>query len=320
MLASNDVLTNAFQLLGSIVRDAYAASGRPCVGASLKLRLRSGSYNSFDERRLGFLKFGDFLRTAERAGVVQLRPTSGGDIAVFPPGIPIPQSPYVLHARQTSIAFAAPSPEQSYRGLEPSGYVRVRPDLWNAFNSLSSAWVYDRANDIAYKRSQSGEGGEVSSVPPNVIQILPGRERVLGWMRSFATMQDPGTKDRLLATLEDNSGPFQFRNAVSVDMGLRKAWRRFHIQQVLAAIDAWANANQIAPKDVVTPIRPLGRSYTAPHLPESALATPTAAPAEQKPPQQISPSLTPRLASLVDQLIDELLRLRGTLQVTERKY
>ena len=322
MIPTSDVLTNAFQVLASIVREAYSI-GRPCMGAGLKLRLRHGSFNSFDERRLGFFKFGDFLRAAERAGFVQLRSTPGGDIAVFPPGIPIPQSPSVLSSRLTTTTpLTLPESRHSYSNpIETSGYVRVRPDLWNAFNSYSSAWVYDRLNDIAYKLPQSADAGDGSTLPanPNTIQIPAGRDRVLGWMRSFAAIQDTDTKARLLATLEDNAGPFQFRNAVSTDIGLRKGWRRYHIQQVLTAIEMWANSNQLTPKDIATRLNPLGQNYWTPRLLEPVVPTP-AVEAEPRTTEPQSPSLTPHLTNLVDQLIDELLRLRGTMQVIKDKH
>ncbi len=320
-MLTNDVLNNAFQLLASIVREAYS-SGRPCMGAGLKLRLRRGSFDTFDERRLGFLKFGDFLRAAERAGIVQLRSTPGGDIAVFPPGIPLPESPSTSPARPTFTApTVLPATKRSYLNPpEMSGYVRVRPDLWNAFNSFSSAWLYDRINDIAYKLPQLGDAGDGPAPPanPNTLLIPAGRERVLGWMRSFAAMQDADTKARLLANLEENSGPFRFRDAVTTDIGLRKGWRRFHVQQVLMAIETWANTNQITPRDIVRPLGPLGHNYWTPRPLESAGP---AASVESQPQatEQPKPSLTPRLANLVDELIDELLRLRGTLQVIKDK-
>jgi hypothetical protein len=129
----------------------------------------------------------------------------------------------------------------------------------------------------------------------------------------------------LLASLEGVSAPYQFNNVVATDFKVRSAWRRFHIQHVLAAIEAWSTANNVRPKDLANPFDRFQRQYWPPRqsedvqtqepLPQPSLSV------QQPPPssQPLSPAITPRLATLIDELIDELLRLRGALQVTGPK-
>src|SRR5579863_8630154 len=83
MLPTNDVLSEAFRLLDSTVRSICISGGR-CLGARLKPELRRRSRLAFSEQLLGFAKFGDFLRAAERAGVIRLAWTLGGDLEVLP--------------------------------------------------------------------------------------------------------------------------------------------------------------------------------------------------------------------------------------------
>ena len=63
MLTTNDALPNAFNLLASTVRE-LCSSGRRALGATLKPEFfrRYG----LTEQQLGFVRFGDFLRAAER--------------------------------------------------------------------------------------------------------------------------------------------------------------------------------------------------------------------------------------------------------------
>jgi len=195
--------------------------------------------------------------------------------------------------------------------------------LWIAFNSLSARWAYDRNADTA-RRIPDTPGTELAT---ELVRIPTGRERVLDWMRSFAGTQSPSTQAQLSTILAGDSPSYRFKGFVIADPNLNRAWRRYHIQQVVAAIEAWAAANDLHPKDVTSPFRGfLPRSdhravYPAQiaTLPVATqVETPTPAPPVENP-QTTSPGLTPRLPRMIDDLIGELLRLRGALEVIDPK-
>ena len=86
------------------------------------------------------------------------------------------------------------------------------------------------------------------------ISIPGGRERTLGWMRAFAEMQDPEPKSRLLATLDSGeTTPYHFNSTIRSNIRMLKAWQKYHVRQVVAAIETWAASNNLKPKDVTTP-------------------------------------------------------------------
>jgi len=333
MLTTNDAVSHPFTLLASTVLD-FCSSGRRALGATLKPEL----YRRYGltEYHLGFVKFGDFLRAAERAGFVQVIPTPGGDLEVFPPNVrPQPtQQRMFLEAPPQPVAPVAPAWSAAPRREDAP--VRVRIDLWNAFTSFSARWVYDPARDVALKAqaSQPEPGGGAQ-----LIQIPGGRERTIDWMRSFAEMQDPEIKSRLLGTLEGGeTSPYQFNSSVRSDPKLFKSWHRYHLRQVVAAIETWAASNNVRPKDVTSPYIPRPRGFwpvvptaasspvarAVPEVATAAATTTAAVPASPALPftaaTPTAVTLTPRLAMLIDQLIDELLRLRGTLQVIDPKH
>ena len=140
-----------------------------------------------------------------------------------------------------------------------------------------------------------------------------GRDRVLEWMRSFANMQDTEIKAQLSTALDGDGALYRFGNLVR-SMGLQRLWGRFHVQRVLAAIEDWAVSNGVRPKNVTTPL------YWPLHPTERLLGAPASPvapspPVTQTPPRTTSAALTGRLESLIDDLIDELIKLRGFLQV-----
>jgi hypothetical protein len=312
---NDDAFTTAFQLLVATVRD-FHSQGRPCLGATLKPALYTRG--NFTELVLGFRRFGDFLRAAQTAGYVQLRPTAGGDISVWPTSVPVEQP----SAPTQNIATpATPQMSLPFKTAASSG-VRVRQDLWNAFNSFSAKWVYDPTSDVAFKDTDTTGMWIASGVQrPNLVEIPNGRERVVEWMRSFANTQDAETSRQLLAALIGDAGPYQFNNLVRAN-DLLRSWSHFHIQQVLAAIDAWATTTGVQPKNVTTPryspLRPGPDRPPAPQFPVVTQTvqrpgTSTSDPAKTS--QPVASPLTQRLETLIDHLIDDLIQLRGLLQV-----
>lgn len=309
VLPTNDALVNAYQLLASTVRE-FSSNGRPGLGATLKPALYSRG--RFSEQFLGFRKFGDFLRAAETAGYVQLRPTPGGDIEVLLPGTQTSES----LTRPSGPTFGSmPSSAQPSFGPPPLAPIHIRQDFWDAFNSFSAKWVYDpvadralREADVASVRPATGSAPHLTLVP-----IPLGRDRVLEWMRSFANMQDPETKEQLLAVLQGDSALFHFNN-VTRSRRLQRSWGRFHVQNVLQAIEAWASSNNVHPRDITTPL--YLRAPTWPIPPSPCAPVPDPLPTA---PSFNTLLLSGHLESLIDNLIDELLRLRGVLQVVVPK-
>jgi hypothetical protein len=343
---TDDALSHAFQLLCDVVRDSQS-SGRICLGASLKLELQRRTRRGFNEQYFGFQRFGDFLRAAQSAGFIQLIGTPGGDLEIR-----LARTPFSLSLDMVSEIASVPRPMATSvrpNSIERNGApaemssstgddrVRVRQDLWDAFNSNYGNWAYDRKNDAAYKVPPNLFGPTASN--PNLVEIPAGRERIVEWMRSFANMQEGELKNSLLVAVGSDSAPFNFRKIISADWKLRTAWRRYHIQQVLAAIEAWATSNGLHPQRITSPLamaamspgRILRRPWS--HLPEyreaprtfqrhmlehSSASAPV--PVVPAPVQASTPgALTSRIETLIDQLIDELLRLRGALQVVDRK-
>lgn len=317
MTTTNDAKQNPFHLLAITVRD-LRSFGRRALGATLKPELfrRYG----ITEQQLGFGKFGDFLQAAQRAGFVQLSYTPGGDLEVLPAATSVP-------ALGTQVgfpaAFASPFPvgaPVSQPAIQPATPVRVRPDLWDAFTSFYAAWVYDVSRDFAF-RAPGPIADETQG--SNLITIPPSRDRTVEWMRAFAQVQDPDSKSRLEDALQGDSAPYNFNSAVRTNPRLHRPWRRYHIQQVVAAIEAWAASNNIHPKEITTPFqRPVHDYWSTQRIP--GVPPPVPLPLIEPPPTSVvqvnpSPRLTPRLASLIDEMIDELLRLRGALQIEEKR-
>ena len=323
MLPTSDVLTNAFQLLSVTVRDFYSA-GRPCLGATLKPELYRRSRNDFSEQQLGFPRFGDFLRAAQAGGYIQLTSTPGGDVAAWPMGVRVSTLAPRSNPWSSSPARSALASNQTVRDWSLSSSrspVRVRQDLWNAFNSFYATWVYDPAADIAFRESQAArvadEQMSFGPVRPDLVKIPSGRDRVVEWMRSFANTQDAGIKEKLSAALDCEDAPYQFNNLVRSDSKLWSAWRRYHVQQILAAIEAWATSNSIHPRGVTgslyLPVRSHQLQTTIPTSQDNPTGAQMPAPAPQ-PKAPASPALANRLEALIDELIDELVKLRGFLQ------
>jgi hypothetical protein len=308
--STNDVFTPAFQLLAKTVND-FHLRGRPCLGATLKPRLYGYSFN---EKSIGFRKFGDFLRAAEAAGYVRLGKTAGGDIAISPASVASAQATPPLFP---PAAVVPPAFGNRVLGSSPVSHTiptRIRQDLWNAFNSLSDRWVYDPDRDVAFKDNKTAwEGPALPGT--NTVPVPAGSERVAEWMRSFADLQEPEMKAWFTGAIDRGVEIYQF-NTLTRSQGLQRAWSRFHIQKVLAAIESWATANNLHPKNLSSP------SFNPTVIPVPAeVRVPVSSPAvtEVTPAPRVSAPLNSRLESLIDALINELISLRGLLQVVGPK-
>jgi hypothetical protein len=135
-------------------------------------------------------------------------------------------------------------------------------------------------------------------------------------MRAFADLQAPDVKVWLTNAIDRGVEIYHFNN-LTRSKGLQRAWSRFHIQKVLAAIETWAAANNLSPKNLASPFHTLAMA-----VPAGARVTepaPVTAPSDVP---LIPPAVTPltsRLESLIDALINDLISLRGLLQVVGPK-
>jgi hypothetical protein len=321
VLISNDAFQYVFGLLAATVRDLCTDRGR-ALGATLKPELYRRYRLTSDQ--YGFFKFGDFLRAAEAAGFIRLNASPGGDLEVWPIETAPPQQGALFRVAAPGVAAPgmATPPWGPPNKRQP---VRVRPDLWAAFTSFSGRWAYSVGRDEAYKVSD-GQSAESESAGKTV-EIPSGRDRISEWMRSFASIQDPETKTRLESILAAEGSPYRFVSSIRTDTRTHKAWTSYHIKQVVAAIEAWASSHNLRPKDITMAYTRPSRVFWPAHGTSKApCAAPITEPVPQVPlsPQPMQsvptpPALTPRLAVLIDELIDQLLRLRGTLQVIEPK-
>jgi hypothetical protein len=294
-------LEPAFQLLANTVNE-FCLRGRPCLGATLKPKLYT---RGFDEKFFQFKKFGDFLRAAEAAGYVKLAKTSGGDIAISPAAVPAAPAQATPPAVVTPLAS---EPAISAASLLSSSIpLRVRPDLWNAFNSHTDKWVYDPVRDRAFQTDFEVLGLSTRTLIP----IPYGPDRLAGWMRAFTETQAPDIKVLLTAQVDRGVDAYRFA-AVVRNNGLQRSWQRFHIYQIITAIETWARENGLHPKNIATPFRSPGFTGAPPAPVPTSL--PLAAP-----PSVASSYLNSKLESLVENLINELIVLRGLLAVAGTK-
>lgn len=321
---------NIFQSLEALVRE-WSSRGLRCLGAKLKPEMyrRYG----FVERQHGFVRFGDFLREAQKMGCIVLTQTAGGDLEAFlrTDATGVPQ-----YATAHDLAQAAPS---SLSASAPShSPLRIRQDLWNAFTSYAPGWVYDRQKDIAFRSHQA----PVQETPaPNgvLIPVPSGRNQSMNWAQEFVDSQTSATKARLQEVLKGESGMFGFRRAVTADPILHRAWRRHHVLSVIAAIQKWASIYGVEPRGITetlgspkrepAPVLAVRvpsstvRTIAAPHVlpdPTDFRSASPAVPGQQSSqPTGLESQLATRLPELIDQLIDELLRFRGALQIAGLK-
>jgi hypothetical protein len=317
MLFTAEVLKGAYDALVSVVRD-FELRGQPCYGALLKPQfLRRTGFTGRDSN-VGFPRFGEFLRSAEAAGFIRITTRPKQDLQVSLPGSE-PSSD--LWKNQASLALQfSPGPPQSTAVAEAIliAPVRVRPDLWRAFNATSEDWYYDVDKDLAQRHLHASAFGSKND---RLIPIPFARQRILEWMKDFSEVQEPEAKASLLRILEAETSPsYRFENFVR-HTPLLRSWRRYHVQQIVAAIEAWASANGVRPRDVVTPLQ---KSYETtrpllhPPFRNETLAAPSL-PAQAAERTEANQVLTGRLAILIDQMIDELAKLRGFIELTNQR-
>ncbi len=327
-LSANDTLSQAFAFLQATVRE-YHVQGRRCIGANLKVELSRRAGNPFFLQGLGFSKFGDFIRAAERAGYVAVTQSPGGDLEISLPSFSrpaslLPQPPSGVGEMRTPYAASQEKASFSSERIAAPGTVplrqsAVRQDLWNAFTKFGSGLlrVYDPASDKAYVLSEvpfPGEAEELTSMrervlakDPGVMEILPiSRDQLLEWMRSFAEKLSPDHRSNLTAALSRSERPHTaFSLAIRQVPSLFKEWHQFHVLKVSEWISKWATQRNLKIQ-VLVPWVP------RPQLSRSIVKL------GSEPEVQARGIVSSRLLNIVDDLLDELIRLRGALSYLEK--
>jgi hypothetical protein len=236
----------AFELLAQVVAENHQARRRS-FGASVKPELRRRTSGGFDESRLRFATFGEFLRAAAAAGVVDIhKAPRGPDVILAPRG----QTPVV----------------------EPpttAGRHRIRRDFWECFVDWDDRYlrVYDAENDRAVRYPANPTALE----PPDRIELrrliteqperfhkiepVPFAEQ-LDWMRAFAEEQDdPASRENLRIAMASARPARAFSTVLSSNSALRSLWAARRVMLVEAAIRRWAEAAGLNDIEIVEAVQ-----------------------------------------------------------------
>jgi hypothetical protein len=297
----------------------------------------------FNEQQLGFPRFGDFLRAAQLGGYIRLEPTPGGDLQIIPQdrlapisyappmqSVPLPNEPWMSNTRPAqgnllsnplpvasgNVVEAPLRSIESWRAPAASSGVRVRQDLWNAFNNVYDEWVYDRSQDRAMRKSAAERSDNVTS--DNLIPIPSGRQLLTEWIITFADTQPPERKDRLVNMLKEPGAPLNFLSEARRNISLQRVWHRFHVQQAIQAIGDWSARNGVQPNNIATQ-----RVRTARNLVAVPYQVPTQSPTATRVNEDLTADgkkvLTDKLAEMIDEMVERLIALRGLIAIVNRR-
>ena len=215
------------------VRDLHAR-GRTTTAAGVKSEMRRLSAQGFDESRLGYPRFRDFLQEAQRLGaVVVVAPSSPGrDAIVALPGDALP-----------------PTVKRKL----------VRPDLWRAFIDWTPGMlrVYDRSTDRAVCVSTEPAPLEptynteirdqVKRNSAGFIQITPvSPDEQMEWAKSFVETLASGSDsaaEQLASALDQPKPLGAFTALIKLDSQLAGDWARWRETRLVREIRAWSELN-----------------------------------------------------------------------------
>ncbi len=225
---------DAYRTLLESVKQLSVAS-RVTVAAAVKPRMKRLDPNFDEKLMLGFPSFKSFLDSARARGLIDLRPTPGGDLMIL---LPQPK------------AATSQSPTESSRR-------RIRSDLWTAFVDWSQGYLrlYDRDTSKAHVISHAPTAldpdvwirQQLQITPDRFIAIEPiGRDVQDGWMREFTEGLDnaPGARQLLAEAL---GSPARFQAFVQTihTLGLTHSWHSWRLSKVGTHIDEWAARNNV---------------------------------------------------------------------------
>ena len=212
------------------------SEGRMTRAAAVKARLQAETSPPFDEKRLGYTSFREFLKSAESAGVVQLRPAQvGPDLDVLPPST---------------------GSEGTPDGPAPGA--RIRGDVWNAFSRWDQGFLrlWDTETGRAIRISREARSTE----PPEAAALRaawysrPGRfveidpilpDTVVGWARQWvASLPDDAVRGALENTLGERLPIRSFTELVR-RFGLGSSWHETHARCVRGVVENWASDHEL---------------------------------------------------------------------------
>lgn len=267
----NDVQA-AFEALVEVAA-TFAAQGRQCFAATAKPALRV-RLEGFDEARLGFATFREFLVAAQRQGLVKLA-FVGQDYQILPAG-------------------GAPTPlrvPKAHEATERPTRRKIKKAFWSAAVDLRTreSWFYDPATRLVVADPGEDGRGQLIRIP----QADAGMQE--GWIEEFVTgLHGDAAKDivervRAAGTLGDKL------RAVSSRPDTRAAWYDHRTSRVTEMLESWKQEHGLSEVDLFEYERLPRRSAT---------------PRPRADRQSKDDALRARLHRAIDQMpISELLRL-----------
>lgn len=207
-------LNRAFALLHDAVED-LVAQGKIAATAGVKPEMQRRSYGGFDEHRLGFATFRDFIRAAEQAGVVRV--THHG--------------PGVTHLATVEGPVAVPGSAPAMR--------RIRRDLWEAFFDWHRAPRYWDAHDQRVVEEAAPSPGERRFFLITPISL----DQQVDWMRAFADALDDPLAEALRAVLDTPRPAQAFAALLRTNRHVQVLWNQRRLDLVAEHISRWAGAH-----------------------------------------------------------------------------
>lgn len=200
--------SEAFKTLVEVVQ-SFTDTGRVCVGASAKPRLKS-QLPSFDERELGYRSFREFVEAAQTSGFVRTA-RRGNDIELLPP--------------------AAPGSGE-----------RIRPDFWRAVVQVTDAKrrFYDRAADHILELTEDQPvDGQLIPVPTADAEVQQQ------WIDEFLEGLGEDGEALCVKVAAADSLPAKLRE-ISAEPSVRAKWYRERTRHVADLLQQWASENELA--------------------------------------------------------------------------
>ncbi|HEX7300088.1 MAG TPA: hypothetical protein VF257_13910 [Solirubrobacteraceae bacterium] len=202
----------------SLLRDAVAglvAQGKVAATAGVKPEMQRRSYGTFDEHRLGFANFREFVAAAEQAGVVR-----------------------VTHHRP-GVTHLAPVDSASPAGDRPP-VRRIRRDLWEAFfdwDHVPGHW--DRHEHRVVDTIGPGDQERFVAVEPISF------DQQVEWMRNFAQELTEPVGEALRAVLDTQRPVQAFVAVLRTDRQTQVLWTERRLELVAEHIEQWAAKHSI---------------------------------------------------------------------------
>jgi hypothetical protein len=250
-MSSVDKTKAGFRLLRETIED-LERRGKNTHSAGVKPQMQRRS--DFDEHRLGFSNFAEFIAAAELAGWVVRKRDGGGHT--------------VLHLPDD--APGSQRPEPVVPPTIPGGIRRLRSDLWKAFvewrEDLIRLYDRDRSRALILSSDSLGDPPELRSVreavrsgSDRVVPITPiGMDEQRTWMQTFAKSHAEHALGEALRRALESPRAFQaFSRILEADPELQERFREWRLGNVAAAILSWMAENDLSFSPWEEAVRPV---------------------------------------------------------------